>query len=320
MMSNSENEIVDETCDFGKKLSEARKAQSFTISEINEHIKIPEHVLTAIETCDITALPAPAFTQGYIRAYAKFLEISEDDILDSYNRMLPGKSASELKPRSNLPRDTGKQSPLIKMVTVILIVAGVAALFYGSFQYYQKKADVMETELESKERSFTGNSLDSPGSQQLEVQQNARLNEEGELVLQQTDTVDLITEEGEVDTEPSDAPTQDIVESVQENEVVSSRMEQAATEPGEDVIKFFAERGSWMEVRDANNARLFYNTLPEGASSTFKGLAPFRVFMGNAETTTVEINNLEVDLTGRIRSNNTAKFKVSSEDKKVIFH
>ncbi len=334
MMSNSQSEIVDEKCDFGKMLSEARRAQNLTVSEIYEHIKLPEEVILAIESCDLAALPAPTFTQGYLRTYARFLDVSDENVLDAYHRALPGESTSELKPSANQSGLASSHPPLIKMVTVFLIIAGVAALIYGSVQYYQEKADVMETELESKEGSFTGNSLDSLGSQQLEVKQNAHLTEDGELALEQSEAVDLMAEESEFDA--SDARAQGLAETEpgdiqadeqaneqaneQEREVVSSRMEQAATNPGEDVIKFFAEQGSWMEVRDANNVRLFYNTLPAGASRSFTGLAPFRVFMGNAATTTVEINNLEVDITGRIRSNNTARFKISSEQKVVIFH
>jgi len=326
MMSNSQSKVADKQCDFGKMLSAARMAQNLTVSEINEHIKLSEEVISAIESCDLAALPAPTFTQGYLRTYARFLDVSEESVLDAYHRALPGESTSELKPSANQSGLASSHPPLIKMVTVFLIITGVAALIYGSVQYYQEKADVMETELESKERSFTGNSLDSLGSQQLEVKQNAHLTEEGELALEQSEAIDLMAEESEFDA--SDTRAQGLAETgpgdeqaiQQERGVVSSRMEQAATNPGEDVIKFFAEQGSWMEVRDANNVRLFYNTLPAGASRSFTGQAPFRVFMGNAATTTVEINNLEVDITGRIRSNNTAKFKISSEQKAVIFH
>jgi len=299
MKSRSDSEVIDERCDFGRFLSEARKIKNFSISDINERIKISTEVLTAIEASDITALPASTFTRGYIRTYAKFLEISEDEVLDAYHRALPGKSTSALKPRSNLPTEARNLSPLIKTVTVFLAIAAVAALIYGSVQYYLKKADVMESELESKEHSFTGNSLDSPGSQPLEITQHARLTEDAELILQQADSDELMAEElmaeqGEVKTGLSDT----LIEP--ESGLASIHQEKAASvatpdetiveplvEPGDDIIEFYAQDGSWMEVRDANNTRLFYNMLPEGGRRTLKGRAPFSVSMGNAETTTV---------------------------------
>ena len=84
MMSHSESntdntsdaDMVDKNTDFGSLLAEARKAKNFTIDEMSGYLKIPSHMITALEASDKEALPAPTYTQGYIRAYAKFLEIS----------------------------------------------------------------------------------------------------------------------------------------------------------------------------------------------------------------------------------------------------
>jgi cytoskeleton protein RodZ len=187
-------------------------------------------------------------------------------------------------------------------VTAFLIVAGIATVIYGGFQYYQEKASVMENELESKERSFTGNSLDSPGLNPVNIEQKTRLTDEEEVV---------------AESDISDSAKRLVVEPEPEAEV-SQQM--AKNEHRQDSIEFFAEKGSWMEVRDANNRRLFYNMVPEGGTKVLQGQAPFRVSLGNAKTTRVVINDLEVDMTDYIRPNNTAKFKVSSEEQNVIFY
>ena len=301
-MSNSDTDIKDTNCDFGSVLAEARKYQNYTIEEISMHLKIPVHMISAIEASDIDLLPAATFAKGYLRAYARFLEISEENVLDLYNRAAPHNRAEKLKSRSNLLNETNSQSPLIKTVTAFLIVAGIAAVIYGSFQYYQEKANVMENELESKERSFTGNSLDSPGLNPVNIEQKTRLTDEEEVV---------------AESDISDSAKRLVVEPEPEAEV-SQQM--AKNEHRQDSIEFFAEKGSWMEVRDANNRRLFYNMVPEGGTKVLQGQAPFRVSLGNAKTTRVVINDLEVDMSDYIRPNNTAKFKVSSEEQNVIFH
>lgn len=301
-MSNSDTDIKDTNCDFGSVLAEARKSQNYTIEEISMHLKIPVQVISAIEASDIDLLPAATFAKGYIRAYARFLEISEENLLDLYNRVVPHNRAEKLKSRSNLSNETNSQSPLIKIVTAFLIVAGIATVIYGSFQYYQEKASVMENELESKERSFTGNSLDSPGLNPVNIEQKTRLTDEEEVV---------------AESDISDSAKRLVVEPEPEAEV-SQQM--AKNEHRQDSIEFFAEKGSWMEVRDANNRRLFYNMVPEGSTKLLHGQAPFRISLGNAKTTRVVINDLEVDMTDYIRPNNTAKFKVSSEEQNVIFY
>jgi cytoskeleton protein RodZ len=304
-MSNSDNEQPAVSTDFGSVLSEARKAQNFTVEDISEHLKIPVHTILEIETNDLDALPAPTFTQGYIRVYAKFLEISEDTVLEIYNAAIPHESSTDLKPRSNLPGEASSQSPLVKLVTLLLILAVITAVVYGSFQYYQEKADVMEDELESKAPSFTGSSLDSP----TEV----HTTEEPE----ETDSLDIIT-----DTEEGveDSASIAMTDTSTEGAVDAKEVEAVESAPQMDTLEIYADEGSWMEVRDASRARLFYNMVPVRGSKLLTGEAPFRVSLGNARTTRLVVNGVEVDISEYIRSNNTATVAVSTDGQSIIFH
>ena len=304
-MSNSDKERSAVDIDFGSVLSEARKAQNFTIEDISKHLKIPVHTLTEIEANNLDALPPPTFTQGYIRVYAKFLEISEDAVLDRYNAAVPHENSTDLKPRSNLPGEASSQSPLVKLITVLLILAGITAVVYGSFQYYQEKADVMEGELEARAPSFTGSSLDSP-TEVLTVEEP-----EG------TDSVDIITDtEEDLDDSDSLAETGDSVVDIAEPEEV----ETVEAVPETDTLEIYADEGSWMEVRDASRTRLFYNMVPVGGSKILTGEAPFRISLGNARTTRLVVNGVEIDMSEYIRANNTATFAVSTDGQNIIFH
>ncbi len=300
-MSNSESDLSEIRTNFGGELEKARKTQNYTIEDISEHIKVPVHVLTAIEKNDIDALPMPTYTQGYIRAYAKFLEISEDNILQMYNRAVPHSPAAELKPRSKLKNGASSQSPLVKMVTIILILAGVTTLIYGSYQYYQGKAVDMEAVLESKETPFTGNSLDSPAEMPVEIRQHASMSEEGELILD----------------EPADS-----LPAVDEDDTASPAVAAEDLQPvaKNDVVEIYAEKGAWLEVYDASNSRLFYNMVAEGKTEVLSGKAPFRISLGNAGNTRIMVNDIEIDMSKYIRSNNTATFTVATEGQQVVFY
>ena len=328
--SNSNDDSIDKDIDFGSLLAEARKARNYTIDEISEYLKIPARTITALETNDKEALPAPTFAQGYIRTYAKFLEISEEKVLDIYNRAVPHDDVSDLKPRSNLPGEASSQSPLIKSITISLIIAGIAAVGFGSYQYYQEKAGVLESELDEKKQSFTGNSLDSPGAGRLNIKQDARLTDDDELIVGKSDPVEYMSEEvGAEETRVEDirnaeADNPDTSQLAITAEVTEKDPEAAGGDAdggnNSDILEIFAENGSWMDVRDANNSRLLYNTLPVGSSKVLVGRAPFSISMGNARTTRVVVNDLEIDVTDYIRSNNTASFKVSTQGQDIIFH
>jgi len=367
--SNSNGDLTDKNSGFGSLLAEARKANNYTIDEISEHLKIPARTITALETNDKSALPAATFVQGYIRAYAKFLEISEDEVLASYNQTVTHDAISDLKPRSKLPDETNSQSPLIKTITAGLIVAGIATIGFGSFQYYQKKAGVLESELDNKQQSFTGSSLDSPGENSFSARQNTGQNtgsnDDDELIVDKPGAFEYVSEKSRTEKngieesvaektsvegisaekpKAENARVEDIrIERVrtedtraketskaEANNSGMSRFEGAIAESGEstetnngnksDIIEIIAENGSWVEVRDANKSRLLYNMLPVGGSKVLVGQAPFSISMGNARTTRVIVNDLEIDVTAYIRSSNTASFKVSTEGKNIIFH
>jgi len=352
MMKNSDSEITNINTDFGSVLEVARKSQNYSIDDICEQLKMPVSTIVAIETNDITALPPPTFTQGYIRTYARFLEIPEENVLAIYNQAVPHDLAAKLKPRSKLSAEASSQSPLMKIMTLLLIAAGIAAVIYGSVQYYQKKADVMETELESKEPSYTGNSLDSPAGNRLNIRQNARLTENDELIVQQPDPSEKveITDLPEIDesvaitetpettasvadelrtekTETTAEVTDNVLSPVSDQSVsdepvsgepVSDKSQEVA--PGVDVLKIYAEQGSWMQVRDANKKRLLYNMVAKGSGKVLQGQAPFYISLGNAKTTKLVINDLVIDMSEYIRENNTASFTVSTEGQQLVFH
>jgi len=308
VMSNSDDVVANG--DFGTALIQAREAQGFTVEEINMRLKIPKHDIIAIEASDIAALPASTYTRGYLRSYAKFLEISEESVLSLYNKAVPDTQVSDLKPRSDLGDKQNSYAPLIKMATPLLVVVGAVTVLYGIVQYYQDKADVMEDELGSRESSFTGNSLDSPGSNRSGIEQNARLTADGELILETSNQAELDVEEVASET----------ASVIAEDSIHKEPARAAEVNLKQDVLLINAENGSWIEVRDANDDRLFYNMIAKGGSKTLTGQAPFSISMGNARTTKIVINDIAVDTSNFIRSNNTAKFKVSNDKQDIVFH
>ncbi len=337
-----------EANDFGSPLANARQSQNLTIDDITEHLKIPGRIIIALEKSDLTKLPEPIFAQGYLRAYAKFLEVPEDFVLKAYNRAIPHDPSKDLKSSSSIPNETNSQSTWVKFVSIILLLAGVAAAIYAGYQYYQEKADIMDSELESKEDTFTGNSLDSPGKQRLNIKQSARLTEDGELLVSdksmgEKSMGDKFTgnKSGGINavTSPSLNPAASAIAANTDGEnsgidaavskdkdkerIKQEKRKQAAKQKlvaTVDVIEFIAKEDAWLEVRDASSKRLFYNMLKQGTSKSFKGRAPFRLSLGNARTTRVLINNVDVNMQRYIRPSNTAGVTISSEKGKVIFH
>jgi len=69
---------------FGKYLETERKLRNISIDEIAVSTKIKVEYLKAIESDEFERLPNETFIKGYIRAYAKFCGMNEDEVLINY--------------------------------------------------------------------------------------------------------------------------------------------------------------------------------------------------------------------------------------------
>ena len=59
----------------------ARESLGITCREVSEALNLSLKVVEALEVNDYETLPEAVFTRGYIRAYAKLLELDADAIV-----------------------------------------------------------------------------------------------------------------------------------------------------------------------------------------------------------------------------------------------
>jgi len=69
---------------LGQYLSGLREERGLSIDEMARVTRVASRYLEALERDDLTALPAPVFTKGYIRAYCQALGVQSDEALDLY--------------------------------------------------------------------------------------------------------------------------------------------------------------------------------------------------------------------------------------------
>ena len=73
---------------LGEKLRQAREERDISISEVAEQTRISPHYIEAIENDDYSPLPGGIFNKGFIKSFAKFVGIDEDEALQDYSRQL----------------------------------------------------------------------------------------------------------------------------------------------------------------------------------------------------------------------------------------
>ena len=74
-----------ELASFGEELRREREIRGISLKEIADATKISKRFLEAIERNDHKTLPAPMFTRGFVREYARYVGLNAEDMVNRYN-------------------------------------------------------------------------------------------------------------------------------------------------------------------------------------------------------------------------------------------
>lgn len=263
---------------IGQKLAQAREALGLSIGEVAERLKLSARQIEALEQDDYTNLPEPVFVRGFLRSYARFLNLDEASIVADLDTALP-KLEDESKTESSIKvskktqphKAPTKISPkLIIAVLIILIVGAVLAFQFKLFDSSSSKigtSNVAVGELVSPDTINTDNNL-----------------------LASSD-VDGLEQSGVASQE--NIPPQDAL----------------ALEAG---LKITVGYRTSLKVLDANGNELINQIVPGKSEHKIEGIAPFTVRIGYAKGTAVQYNNQAIDIASDIQ-NNTVEFIVPKQ-------
>lgn len=152
-----------ELASFGEELRREREIRGISLKEIADATKISKRFLEAIERNDHKTLPAPVFTRGFVREYAKYLGLNADEIVNRYNFAAAGDDRIEKSthlerlvapppvPLREKPlRPKGIPPPYARVdrnviITVIIILA-LAGLSYWALKHKREVANALHEE------------------------------------------------------------------------------------------------------------------------------------------------------------------------------
>ncbi|HEU5404333.1 MAG TPA: RodZ domain-containing protein [Terriglobales bacterium] len=138
---------------FGDKLKRERELRGVTLEEIAKATKIGTRALHALEDEHFDQLPGGIFNKGFVRAYAKFLGLDEEQMVADFmaaqgdrDAQKPDLMASlavkaEAQRRSEIAASGGEKggstSTWLTLAILVLLTAGAAA----GVRYYKMKKD-----------------------------------------------------------------------------------------------------------------------------------------------------------------------------------
>lgn len=123
---------------LGEKLRQAREERGISIMEVSEQTRISPLYLEAIENDDYAPLPGGIFNKGFVKTFAKYVGVDENEALQDYTKLVTQQTGSEenTEPQTYKPEvltdDRASASNLITIVFAIVILGlmtwGILAL------------------------------------------------------------------------------------------------------------------------------------------------------------------------------------------------
>lgn len=274
---HAQNAMPDAVRGVGEKLRQARIRAAMTPAEAGARLKIPTHVVEALEREDWAKLGAPVFVRGQLRSYAKLLGLPADTIAES--PVVPSARPTELTPRTYTPRMQRVVEQTGRRLVYVLITATIAVPVWLA----------------------TRSHLDA-GIEPVSLDTTATLNlPQGEGIAAQPATRPA-TASAAADQAP-------LVASI-------TPMPASATPPapavvGGDLVVSFAGE-SWVKLTAPDGSVIEQALIPAGQQRSFTPGQIGNAVLGNAQAVSIRHRGQALDLAPFIRAN-VVRFTVSSD-------
>jgi cytoskeletal protein RodZ len=112
---------------FGERLKRERELREVTIKEIASATRIAAKFLQALENEEWEKLPGGVFGRGFVRSVARYLGLSEENLLSDYDQARGEASTPAQKLEERIP----SPPKWIPAMAVLLLVAVVVGLAFG---------------------------------------------------------------------------------------------------------------------------------------------------------------------------------------------
>jgi cytoskeleton protein RodZ len=292
MMNDSMDETPElrpaETPVLGRRLTEAREAQGLSIEDVSNRLRLSTRQIRALEEDDFTVLPEAMITRGFIRNYARLLELDPEPLLEAYRAQVPSEPPRAISISSaNIPiSDSDRRPWVLYLLGVVLIL-----VLLGAWLYAENHPESTATPVEDAApiADDSGSVADAPVTEPMPVPAlplGERMAEgasaSGEEPASEPDASQVAVDDGETRVGTGDASVVPV---------------------GQGTLEMSFSDTSWISVIDGNNQEIVNKTKSAGSREVVQGKPPFKVVVGNAAASTVAYNGKTVDLEPHTRLN-----------------
>jgi cytoskeleton protein RodZ len=145
---------------FGDKLKREREMRRISLDEISESTKIPRRYLESLERENFESLPGGVFNKGFVRAYARFLGLDEEQAVADYVAVAkeepPPEDQFPLEIHEKPDREMNPRKSHLPVIGAVVALVGVLA-GYAVWRARIKQAENAENTVVAASPAESGN-------------------------------------------------------------------------------------------------------------------------------------------------------------------
>ena len=306
---------------LGELLAAARIAKKLTQQDVSDHLRFSLKQIDALENNVFSALPDAMITRGFIRNYARLLEIDAEPLLASYRGRMPDKQPNTLAVQSSMREVqlTQDNQPWLKYIlgSILILLFLLAWFFYMDYQSKTVTAPAEKTPevavevkppveiplpeiaLPAAERQLDESAANITGAEVSPV--NAEVvNVAAPPQVDSSVPTEVKSPAAAATTPTTSTPTtQPPV-----NPLPIKQLQPNATgDLSKKNVSISVTEQTWVSATDKAGKVVFEKMLTAGSAESFDGVPPFNVVIGNANATKLMFSGQSVDLTALTKSN-----------------
>ena len=252
----------------GELLKEARKKKGRKYRKLSSELGIPEKYLEALEENNFSIMAGPTYVRGYLRAYAKKLDLDPELVITAFEKYLKDKRKQE---KSSLKKDNkkGRKQKFSFLYASILLVIILLIIFVPERNTETSENKEINTYTEEEIPDFKEI---LPG---LEVEKEVNF-EQTSSTIPPNLTISELSTDKEASSAVIEKANDQIIEAI-------------------NTIEMNFSGDCWIEIMDKNRI-LEYQLAKAGSSIYVKGVGPFKLIIGNSNRVELFYNGAKISL------------------------
>ncbi|MBK7648994.1 MAG: helix-turn-helix domain-containing protein [Betaproteobacteria bacterium] len=283
----------------GEQLRLARESRGIELLDIAQTLKLGPRQVEALESGDWKGLPGNTFVRGFVRNYARLMQIDPVPLMLQLDQALE-KPVNTLAVSDSPPAEMPHSGSTVSRRSRLVVVLGAIFVVLSALAYFLMAGNL------SSLRESTQSLLDSLARKQVDAPTVAA---------PAVPVVDPVFPPGSTPQQvmnpqvlaPIETPAELPVAKVPEASVSRPDLKQPSSAPlaapvaTAPQMRFLFEKDSWLEVRDRDNKLVFSQKLTAGTEQTLSGQGPLSIKIGYAPGVRLFWHGEAVDLAPHTR-------------------